>query len=185
MKKDFFWLKFVVQLPLTDIFKLFRQRHLELYQRGLLRLASENSFYWLISAFFNVPSRQQTYVIREDSVRQSVKDGFYPGSYSVFHLLKFGGKQLGYFHHRKKEKITDNSQLVHSFLGGGWSGCYLCTCALHDLRRDFGYVQGRSCWDFRLFSSWTSPPSGWSPRSQNAMLQSCIRWNTSASSGPP
>ena len=145
MKKDFSWLKFVVRLPLTDIFKLFRQPHLELYQRGLLRLASENSFYWLISAFFNVPSRQQTYVIREDSVRQPVKDGFYPGSYSVFHLLKFGGKQLGCFHHRKKEKITDNIQLVHSFLGGGWSGCYLCICALHDLQRDFGYVQGKSC----------------------------------------
>ena len=30
MKKDFFCLKFVVQLPLTDISKLFRQMHVEL-----------------------------------------------------------------------------------------------------------------------------------------------------------
>ena len=42
-------------------------------------------------------------------MRQPVKDGFYRGSYSVFHLLKFGGKQLGYFHHRKKEKIQTTS----------------------------------------------------------------------------
>ena len=149
--RNFFWLKFVVQLPLTDIFKLFKQPHAELYQRGLLRLAPENSFYHLISAFFNGTSRQQIYRIRADSVRQTVKDEFYPVGFSVFHLLKFGGKQLGYFHHRKKEKITDNSQLVHSFLGGGWSGCYLCIFALHDLRSDFGYVQGRSWFDIAIF----------------------------------
>ena len=151
MKKDFFWLKFVVQLPSTDIFELFKQPHAELYQRGLLRLGSENSFYYLISAFFNATSRQQIHLTGADSVRQPVKDGFYPGGFSVFHLLKFGWKQLGYFHHRKKEKITDNSQLVHSFLGGGWSGCYLCIFALRDLRSDFGYVQGRNRRDFRLF----------------------------------
>ena len=51
-------------------------------------------------------------------MRQPEKDEFYPVGFSVFHLLKFGWKQLGYFHHRKKEKTTDNSQLVHSFLGG-------------------------------------------------------------------
>ena len=148
---DFFWLKFVVQLPLTDIFKLFKQPHAELYQRGLLRLAPENSFYHLISAFFNATSRQQIYRIRADSVRQTVKDEFYLVGFSVFHLLKFGWKQLGYFHHRKKEKITDNSQLVHSFLGGGWSECYLCVCALRDLWSDFGYVQGRSWFDICHF----------------------------------
>ena len=112
-------MKFVVQFPSTDIFELFKQPHAELYQSGLLRLASENSFYYMISAFFNAPSRQQIYLKGADSVRQPVKDEFYPGGFSVFHLLKFGGKQLGYFHHRKKEKITDNSQLVRSFLGGG------------------------------------------------------------------
>ena len=52
-------------------------------------------------------------------MRPPVKDGFYQGVFFVFHPLKFGGKQLGYFYHRKKEKITDNSQLVRSFLGGG------------------------------------------------------------------
>ena len=149
--RNFFWLKFVVQLPLADIFKLFKQPHAELYQRSLLRLAPENSFYHLISAFFNATSRQQIYHIRADSVRQPVKDEFYPVGFSVFHLLKFGWKQLGYFHHRKKEKITDNSQLVHSFLGGGWSGCYLCVCALHDLRSDFGYVQGNWWFDICHF----------------------------------
>lgn len=148
--RNFFWLKFVVQLPLTDIFKLFKHPHAELYQRGLLRLAPENSFYNLISAFFNATSRQQIYRIRAVSVRQTVKDEFYLVGFSVFHLLKFGWKQLGYFHHRKKEKITDNSQLVHSFLSGGWSGCYLCIFALHDLRIDFGYVQGRNRRNFRL-----------------------------------
>ena len=144
-------MKFAVQLPLTDIFELFRQPHAELYQRGLLRLTSENSFYYMISAFFNAPSRQQIYLKGADSVRQPVKDEFYPGGFSVFHLLKFGGKQLGYFHHRKKEKIIDNSQLVYSFLGGGWCVCYLCIFALHDLRSDFGYVQGSNRYDFRLF----------------------------------
>ena len=83
-------MKFVVQLPSTDIFELFKQPHAELYQRGLLRLGSENSFYYLISAFFNATSRQQIYLTGADSVRQSVKDGFYPGGFSVFHLLKFG-----------------------------------------------------------------------------------------------
>ena len=129
------------QLPLTDIFKLFQQPHAELYQSGLLRLAPENSFYFLISAFFNATSRQQIYRIRADSVRQSVKDEFYLVGFSVFHLLKFGGKQLGYFHHRKKENITDNSQLVHSFLGGGWSGCYLCIFALLCSNRAFAEIR--------------------------------------------
>ena len=86
-----------------------------------------------------------------NSVRQPLKDGFYSDGFFVFHPFKFGGKQLGYFHHCKKEKITDNSQLVHSFLGGGWPGCYLGIYALHDLRRDFGYVQGRIWLDIRLF----------------------------------
>ena len=58
MKKDFFWLKFVVQLPSTDIFELFKQPHAELYQRGLLRLGSENSFAWyLLSSTLQVDSK--------------------------------------------------------------------------------------------------------------------------------
>ena len=159
MKKDFFWLKFVVQLPLTDIFKLFRKPHLELYQRSLLRLASENSFYWLISAFFNVPGRQQTYVIREDSVRQPVKDEFYPGSYSVFHQFVWW-ETAGLF-----SSSQEGEDYRQHPTGSFFPWRRLIWVLLVYLRPKWSATRfwiraGKELLRFSPFSSWTSPPSG-------------------------
>ena len=50
----------------------------------------------------------------------------------------------------KKKKITDNNKLVHPFLGGGRSGCYLCeSSGIHDLQCACGYMQQTRSSDIR------------------------------------
>ena len=68
----------------------------------------------------------------------------------IFKRIRFVGKQLGYFYHREKKKITDNNKLVHPFLGGGRSGCYLCeSSGIHDLQCACGYMQQTRSSDIR------------------------------------